>query len=91
MRDGLERFSDGRTRTRSGEPRRGASPTAKDYLVSDSYLQAPLTSTLCVAETVRPDNINAQLRLDGGSGSGQITLDSLDFRVTTTRLLPCPH
>ncbi|MEU8001851.1 DUF4360 domain-containing protein [Catellatospora sp. NPDC049111] len=68
-----------------------AGPVAKDYLVSDTYLQAPLTSTLCVSETVRPDNVNTQVRLDGGSGSGQITLDSLDFRVTTTQLLPCPH
>ncbi|MFC7245011.1 hypothetical protein ACFQO7_21255 [Catellatospora aurea] len=40
---------------------------------------------------MRPDNVDTQVRLDGGSGSGQITLDSLDFHVTTTRLLPCPH
>ncbi|GAB4057252.1 DUF4360 domain-containing protein [Catellatospora paridis] len=67
-----------------------AGPVSKDYLVTDSYLQAPLASTLCASETVRPDNINAEVRLDGGSGSGQITLDSLDIRVTTTQLLRCP-
>ncbi|GHJ43483.1 hypothetical protein Cs7R123_08250 [Catellatospora sp. TT07R-123] len=64
-------------------------PTAKDYRVTDSYVQAPLSSTLCTSEAVHPDNINAAVRLDGGTGSGQITLDSLDIHVTTTNLLPC--
>ncbi|GAA2358628.1 hypothetical protein Cme02nite_34800 [Catellatospora methionotrophica] len=65
-------------------------PVNKDYLVRDSYLQAPLSSTLCASETVRPDTINSQVSLDGSGGSGQITLDSLDLHVATTQLLPCP-
>jgi hypothetical protein len=65
-------------------------PVAKDYLNRDSLEFGTFAWSPCGA--VAPVNINAQVRLSGGTSSAQITTDSVDGKVQHIyglRFRPC--